>query len=162
MFSGPQKRHSSLCVLTFRPVPFSPLFNRFVPLFSKIKISIHVLHVPENRFLDLFSPEINILFPHVTKNPWEGLISLSTFSANSQSDLDRSKFDMRQKYIERMWWIKGWIRESICSHRHLERCHHVALQIWYIFNLFRSIRPKCKSFHFISSFDLIFPISILR
>ena len=67
------------------------------------------------------------------QNPCEGLISLPTFSANSQSDLDRSKLDMQQKSIERKWCIKGWIRESICSHRHLERCHHVALQIRLIF-----------------------------
>ena len=107
MFSGTENSHSSLCVLTFRRVPpFSPLINRFIPLFSKIKISIHVLHVPENSLLDIFSPEINVLFPYV-KKPCEGLISLPTFSADSQSDLDRSKLDMQQKYIERMWWIKG-------------------------------------------------------
>ena len=58
------------------------------------------------------------------KNPCEGLISLPTFSANSQSDLDRSKLEMQQKYIERMWWIAGWIREGIFSHTYLERCHH--------------------------------------
>ena len=155
MFSGPENCHSSLCVFTFRRVPpFSPLINRFVPLFSKIKISIHVLHVPENSLLDISLPKLKSFFP-MLKNPCEVLISLPTFPANSRSDLDRSKLDMQQKYIDRVWWIKGWIREGIFSHSQLERCHndykYDKLPI-YLGQDGRNI-----TFHFMSSFDLIFP-----
>ena len=41
-------------------------------------------------FLDLFSPEINILVPYVSK-PLREPNQLINLSTNSQSDLDRSK-----------------------------------------------------------------------
>ena len=46
------------------------------------------------------------------QNPCEGLISLPTFSANSQSDLDRSKLNMQQN-------------TSGCSGTKVKVCNHV-------------------------------------